>query len=175
VNAIKESRGTRQEARVPNWQTIRSAVANDKRADALYSFAIALLPFVVPDKATRALESMTFSPMAPNIYAEGMESYKVFWALAFYCVEMGFKFRERLDEKLRKLARKFESFDGVLTPATDTGVGAIQTAIERWRPTTGTQTVTSERARKMAQDVVNMLFVEYARESDPSFKAQSST
>jgi hypothetical protein len=168
VNAIKETRGTRQEARVSNWQTIRNAVANDKRADALHSFVIALLPFIVSDEA-KSLESMTFSPMTQNAYVEGMKSHKVTWALAFYCVEVGFKFRDQLDEKLRELARKFESLNGTLSPATDAGVAAIQTAIEKWRPTSVTKTVTPERARRMARDVINILFVEYAREIEPSF------
>jgi hypothetical protein len=171
VNCIKERPGTRQEARVSTLQTIRNALANSKRSDALHSFAIALLPFFEPDKElVKRLESLSFSMTMADAYVKGIEPHKFFGALAFYCLKVGFKFRDELDLGLKELASKFEGSSGIVTMVSDSGLNAIQIAIHKWLPNVGKTTVTATRAKMMAEDVINMMFVEYARENDDGFK-----
>lgn len=175
IASVKERPGTRQEGRASTWQTIRNAVRNNKRAEALHSFGISLLPFFNPDKdAIKALESLSFNIVTPDKYVEGIGPYKIFWALAFYCDRLDFKFRDELGVGIKDMATQFEQSSGIITSADDAAIDAIQTSIRKWQPNIGKGTITIERAKKMAEDVVNMMYVEYARENDDNLQASTT-
>jgi hypothetical protein len=133
---------------------------------AIVSFTIALLPFFDPDPADiRKYESINIGMVTDDTpkYLAVLEKEKAFRSLAWYCLVVKMDFRTpTLSDGLKEMAKKFAT-EPSSSMGIETSMRGIFHAIESWRPFVKETQVSKETAEAMAQHVVNMLLVEYAR------------
>jgi hypothetical protein len=138
---------------------------------AIVSFTIALLPFFDPIEADiKKYETTHFgnNDKETSDYLEVFAKDRVFRSLAWYCLTVGMSFRNpTLLHGLTKMAKAFAT-EPAGDPGVETSLRGIHHAITSWRPFVNGKQISKATVGNMAQAVVNMLLVEYAR-NDPAF------
>lgn len=156
--------------------TIGSACPSPKAQTAIVSFTVALLPFFDPiEVEIKKYESVTFGPNAAETtsYVDTFAKDRVFRSLAWYCLTVGMSFRtSTLSHGLTKMAETF-AMEQTSDARIESTLRGIHHSIASWRPFVQGKQIPKETAVNMAQSVVNMLLVEYARE-DVAFEVTIS-
>jgi hypothetical protein len=152
---------------------LNKACPSPKSCTALVSFTIALLPFFDPKNETdiKAYEASVFGHSQKEIqdYLRPYSTSKIFQALAWYTFAIGMSYRSKtLKDELSKMASKF-STNQTKDDSVESSLRAIHTAIENWRPVIDKRQLKKDETRKMADDVIGLLLVEYAKKN-PEFR-----
>jgi hypothetical protein len=155
------------------WRTIKRACPSYEINAAIYSFCIALLPFfnLTPAELTH-LSKYNFGVFFAQ--SEVRES-RVFCALAYFVLAIGYLVETHVEEQLKEMAEKFKAMDEYENEVLEAILKPVRHAISQLKPG-GIQAPRNEIIKfseELAKDYVNSLYVEYARKFDADFNVGS--
>ena len=153
--SVKEAHGTRNANRHDVCNEILKGVNNEHQTNAIVSFAIALLPFLNPDKA---LFNFQLSATKIKEYLRTIRNNTCFHAMAWYLGAINFQFKAGFADELKAMAVDFDYSVDPFELNKEAGLEAIGSATRSFKPSVGAKKVQSNEIASTIENVATILF-----------------